>query len=48
MVDAIKPHYLKANAANERPSHHLFFDVESTVTPQPDGTSTHSLRKSVV
>lgn len=44
MVDALKAHYLKPNAANERPSHHLFFDVESTVTPQPDGTSTHSLR----
>ena len=44
MVDAVKPHYLKPNAANERPSHHLFFDVESTVTPQPGGESTHKLR----
>jgi hypothetical protein len=44
MVDTLKAHYLKPNAANERPTHHLFFDVESTVTPQPGGESTHQLR----
>jgi len=44
MVDTLKAHYLKPNAANERPTHHLFFDVESTVTPQPGGESIHQLR----
>ena len=44
MVNPLNAHYLKPNAANERPSHHLFFDVESTVTPQPGGESTHKLR----
>ena len=44
MVDPVTGHYLRPNAENERPTHHLFFDIESTVTPGPGGESTHKLR----
>ena len=39
-----KGHPLAHNKRTELPRHHVFFDIESHVTPQPDGRKLHTFR----